>query len=186
MAQHERIARLLASGFEPKLVAKIANVPQMQLSTLLQDPEFKAQVEYLALGGELETPTPDTPAAQEAAEVSSLKDSLLAAEQLALMTIHERLALMEDRNLISAFQSIAARRDALAKTEAMGKALKAAGTNGGIPTVVINLPNIVIPELNLSSQREVVGIGDRSTVPMGREQLTALIEGELENEQLST
>lgn len=185
MAQRERIARLLASGFEPQLVAKITNIPPTYLSQLLRESEFQAQVKYLSLGGDLEE-APATHVAQEEAEVASLKDSLKAAEQLALMTIHERLPLMDDRNLISAFQSLTARRDSMAKTEAMGKALKAVGANGGIPTVVINLPNIVVPELNLSSQREVVGFGDRSTVPMGRDQLTALIEGELSHEQLST
>lgn len=183
MAQQERIARLLANGFEPELVAKITNVPLPYLSTLLADDEFRARVEYESLAP---SSTPDSPATQEESEVVSLKDSLLAAEQRALMSLHERMTLMEDRNLIAAFQTIGARRDSLAKSEALSKAVQNTTNGSGVPTVVINLPNIVIPELIMSSQREVVGIGERSTVPMGRERLTALIEGELEHEQLST
>ena len=179
MALRNRLARLLANGFEPTLAAKITNISLTQMRNLLADEEFKAQVELAALGEEEATE-------QEVAssETLSLKDALAAAEHKSLATIHDRLEGMEDRSLISAFQVLGARRDALAKIEASNR-LAESVANGGVPTVVINLPDIVIPELNYSSQKEVVGIGERSTVPMNRNTLSALIEGELEDEQLS-
>lgn len=179
MALRNRLARLLAKGFEPTLVAKITNISPTQLKYLLADPEFKAQVELAAMGEE-------DASEQEiaSAEKVSLKDALAAAEHKALETIHDRLGGMEDRSLIAAFQVLGNRRDAIEKAEASNRVIDSIA-NGGVPTVVINLPNIIIPELNYSSQKEVVGIGERSTVPMGRASLTALIEGELANEQLS-
>lgn len=181
MAQRTRIARLLASGFDPKLVARITNTPIPQLKNLLADEEFKAQVELAQLGEEVEN---DHEQVQQ--ETLSLRDALQAAEHQSLLTLHDRLETMDDRSLIAAFQTIGARREALAKTELAAKALTQAATNGSqsVPTVVINLPDIVIPELNLSAAKEVVGIGERTTVPMGRDRLTALIEGELAHEQL--
>lgn len=181
MAQRERIARLLASGFDPKLVARITDTPIPQLKNLLADDEFKAQVELAQLGDEAVTHQQ-----QASKEVLSLKDALQAAEHQSLLTLHSRLETMEDRNLIAAFQAIGSRRDALTKNELAAEALKQAtkGGGNGVPTVIINLPDIVIPELNLSSSREVVGIGSRTTIPMGRDRLTALIEGELSHEQL--
>lgn len=179
MALRNRLARLLANGFEPTLAAKITNISVTQMKNLLADEEFRAQVELVALGEE-ETPEEEV----KEAEKVSLSDALAAAEHKGLATLHDRLEGMEDRSLISAFQAIGARRDALEKAAATNRIVDKVAS-GGIPTVVINLPSIIIPELNYSSQKEVVGIGERSTVPMGRESLTALIEGELANEQLS-
>lgn len=181
MAMRSRVARLLASGFAPELVVAITGITNLQLQNLLQDEEFKAQLELARLGG-LEEPA--TAGEQQEVEKTSLQDALAAAEMLGLRTIHERLPIMEDRTLIHAFQAVGQRREAEAKNEALTRALASSANGGSNTTVVINLPNIVVPELNISSRGEVVGIGERSTVPMGRESLTALIEGELENEQL--
>lgn len=183
MAMRSRVARLLASGFDPKLVATIAGIPYAQLVNLLKDPEFRAQVELAKLGGIEEEPA--NQAEQAIQESNSFKDQLAAAEIAALSNIQERIALMEDRSLLQAFQVLGQRRENLAKQEALSKAITSAGNGQGQTTVIINMPNIAVPELNISSQGEVVGVGTRSTVPLGREGLTALIEGELANEQLS-
>lgn len=182
MALRQRLARLLASGFEPKLVARIAGIPYAQLVTLLQDEEFRAQLELTKMGAL--DPEPENEHQQAAKEEVAFKDALAIAETAALRSMQDRLDLMEHRTVVQAFQAIGQRREAIAKQENLTKALEAASAKGAQTTVIINLPNIVVPELNISAQGEVVGVGSRSTVPLGRESLTALIEGELAHEQL--
>lgn len=186
MALNKRIARLLAGGFKANTIACITGASVTQIHQLIQDPEFKAQVEYYALYGDDESEEV-TESELEQTEERQMRDTLKLTEAAALDALRRRIedGLMEDRNLISALQVVSQRRDALAKQESINKALAGGTASDSIPTVVINLPSIVLPELNISSRGEIVGIGSRSTIPLGREAVTALIEGELANEQLS-
>lgn len=171
MYRKERIARLLAAKVNIEEVANITGSTIIYVKSLVSDPSFREMVELVATElDEVESATD-----LKAVEEESLATRLLEAEHKALKTVVDNLGMMEHRSMIAAFQAISTRRDNLDKGKATGRAL-AAMEGGTIPFVNLVLPTIVIPELAMNSQKEIIGLGNRTTVPMQRDAVLELLE----------
>ena len=102
-------------------------------------------------------------------ETLFLADKMLAAEHHALDKILKEMPYLSGRDAVVALDVIGKRKDAtLAQAFGPKGILPAATPAPGHTTVQVTLtvPNICIPELTLSSNNEIISIGERSVAAM--------------------
>ena len=167
--KQDRIAGLLVQGMKPAMVATIVGCDPSYISQLLKDEAFLYHLQEL--NKELE----DGEAIEEASaedrkqEALFLADKMLAAEHHALDKILKEMPYLSGRDAVVALDVIGKRKDAtLAQAFGPKGILPSATPVSGHTTVQVTLtvPNICIPELTLSSNNEIISIGERSVAAM--------------------
>ena len=167
--KQDRIAGLLVQGMKPAMVATIVGCDPSYISQLLKDEAFLYHLQ--SLNQELEAGEAPLEADVEdrKQEALFLADKMLAAEHHALDKILKEMPYLSGRDAIVALDVIGKRKDAtLAQAFGPKGNLPAAATVPGHTTVQVTLtvPNICIPELTLSSNNEIISIGERSVAAM--------------------
>jgi tRNA A37 N6-isopentenylltransferase MiaA len=160
--QNPRILDLLAQGVKPMQVLTIVGCTPQYLKSLLEDIEFKTdlekkQAEYF----------------KEADEDVVLTTRYLSLEHKILNTIEQQIGTAELRDNIKALEVVAKRQEQ-AKN-------RSGGAGEGASRVVINnislnLPAHAIPEYRLNSNKEVVAIGNTAMAPMTGNAVKALFD----------
>lgn len=167
--KQDRIAGLLVQGMKPAMVASIVGCDPSYISQLLKDEAFLYHLQ--SLNQELEAGEAPLEADVEdrKQETLFLADKMLAAEHHALDKILKEMPYLSGRDAIVALDVIGKRKDAtLAQAYGPKGILPSAPTGAGHTTVQVTLtvPNICIPELTLSSNNEIISIGERSVAAM--------------------
>ena len=167
--KQDRIAGLLVQGMKPAMVATIVGCDPSYISQLLKDESFLYHLQELnkeLVEGEV---IEDASAEDRKQETLFLADKMLAAEHHALDKILKEMPYLSGRDAIVALDVIGKRKDAtLAQAFGPKGNLPAATPVPGHTTVQVTLtvPNICIPELTLSSNNEIISIGERSVAAM--------------------
>lgn len=167
--KQDRIAGLLVQGMKPAMVATIVGCDPSYISQLLKDEAFLYHLQELnkeLVEGEA---IEEASAEDRKQETLFLADKMLAAEHHALDKILKEMPYLSGRDAVVALDVIGKRKDAtLAQAFGPKGNLPAAPTVAGHTTVQVTLtvPNICIPELTLSSNNEIISIGERSVAAM--------------------
>lgn len=167
--KQDRIAGLLVQGMKPAMVASIVGCDPSYISQLLKDEAFLYHLQELnkeLVEGEV---IEDASVEDRKQETLFLADKMLAAEHHALDKILKEMPYLSGRDAVVALDVIGKRKDAtLAQAFGPKGILPAAPTVAGHTTVQVTLtvPNICIPELTLSSNNEIISIGERSVAAM--------------------
>lgn len=185
MDKRDRIASLLASGVKPSVVSSLVGCTDAYISQLRKDEEFKLYVEELC-----EQKSEEVLASPEAAresERSLHKDRIAGLEAKLLDSFLDDLPYMNFQDKTRLLSEVGKRRDAednrekgRLDREAMLNAQRLDGglvNNGTIQVVQLMIPRIAVPELQLSSNNEIVSIGERSTAPMPTARLKDYLSG---------
>lgn len=167
--KQDRIAGLLVQGMKPAMVASIVGCDPSYISQLLKDEAFLYHLQELnkeLVEGEV---IEEASAEDRKQETLFLADKMLAAEHHALDKILKEMPYLSGRDAVVALDVIGKRKDAtLAQAFGPKGILPAAPAVAGHTTVQVTLtvPNICIPELTLSSNNEIISIGERSVAAM--------------------
>lgn len=167
--KQDRIAGLLVQGMKPAMVASIVGCDPSYISQLLKDEAFLYHLQELnkeLVEGEA---IEDASVEDRKQETLFLADKMLAAEHHALDKILKEMPYLSGRDAIVALDVIGKRKDAtLAQAFGPKGILPSATPVPGHTTVQVTLtvPNICIPELTLSSNNEIISIGERSVAAM--------------------
>ena len=167
--KQDRIAGLLVQGMKPAMVATIVGCDPSYISQLLKDEAFLYHLQELnkeLVEGEA---IEDASVEDRKQETLFLADKMLAAEHHALDKILKEMPYLSGRDAVVALDVIGKRKDAtLAQAFGPKGILPAATPVPGHTTVQVTLtvPNICIPELTLSSNNEIISIGERSVAAM--------------------
>lgn len=167
--KQDRIAGLLVQGMKPAMVASIVGCDPSYISQLLKDEAFLYHLQELNKELENGEAVEDASPEDRKQETLFLADKMLAAEHHALDKILKEMPYLSGRDAIVALDVIGKRKDAtLAQAYGPKGILPAAPTVAGHTTVQVTLtvPNICIPELTLSSNNEIISIGERSVAAM--------------------
>lgn len=167
--KQDRIAGLLVQGMKPAMVASIVGCDPSYISQLLKDEAFLYHLQELNKELENGESVEDASPEDRKQETLFLADKMLAAEHHALDKILKEMPYLSGRDAIVALDVIGKRKDAtLAQAYGPKGILPAAPTVAGHTTVQVTLtvPNICIPELTLSSNNEIISIGERSVAAM--------------------
>ena len=148
--QNPRILDLLAQGVKVMQVLTIVGCTPQYLKNLLEDPEFKADLE-----------TKQQEYFKEADEDVVLSTRYLSLEHKILNTIEQQIGSAELRDNIKALEVVAKRQEA-----AKSRHNPVGDSKVVINTINLNLPAHAIPEYTLNSNREVVAIGNTAMAPM--------------------
>lgn len=175
MDKTERIARLLAKGLKPSIVATMVGCSPSYLSNLTADPDFRLAVEEIRVATSEETST-------RASETEVLKDRLLALEHQVVSKLEDRLEFMPERELIALFDRIGNRRDKLEPVTAVIESATLGADGQPTKLVRISVPTICAPDLTIGSNNEIIAIGSRSVNPMPTEALRKLLDADTEPE----
>ena len=162
----DRIATMLASGIQASSIAAIVGVSPSYISNLIADPDFSTHL--AALKEELAESN------SKEAESEIYQDKLLGAEHKIVTHLMDRLNYMADNHAIQALVAVGARRDSLAKSQAIANFTNSSnGTT--IRMVEISIPAISAPDLVIGKNNEVVSIGSRAIAPMPAATLMAML-----------
>lgn len=167
--KQDRIAGLLVQGMKPAMVASIVGCDPSYISQLLKDEAFLYHLQELNKELENGESVEDASPEDRKQETLFLADKMLAAEHHALDKILKEMPYLSGRDAIVALDVIGKRKDAtLAQAFGPKGILPSTPTVAGHTTVQVTLtvPNICIPELTLSSNNEIISIGERSVAAM--------------------
>lgn len=167
--KQDRIAGLLVQGMKPAMVASIVGCDPSYISQLLKDEAFLYHLQELNKELENGDAVEDASPEDRKQETLFLADKMLAAEHHALDKILKEMPYLSGRDAIVALDVIGKRKDAtLAQAFGPKGILPSATPALGHTTVQVTLtvPNICIPELTLSSNNEIISIGERSVAAM--------------------
>lgn len=167
--KQDRIAGLLVQGMKPAMVASIVGCDPSYISQLLKDEAFLYHLQSLNTELEAGEAPLEADVEDRKQEALFLADKMLAAEHHALDKILKEMPYLSGRDAIVALDVIGKRKDAtLAQAFGPKGILPSAPTVAGHTTVQVTLtvPNICIPELTLSSNNEIISIGERSVAAM--------------------
>jgi transcriptional regulator with XRE-family HTH domain len=156
----ERISTLLASGLKAAQVATVVGISPSRISQLLQEEDFK-----LLLDSKL--------AEQDIRDVEevAITAKYHAAEHLLLEQITQLAPVSELRDVVGALKVVADRQD---KAKTRMNPIPVAGTTIHQNIVQLTLPLQALPEIHISGNREVVGIGDNNLAPLSSQGVTSL------------
>ena len=167
--KQDRIAGLLVQGMKPAMVASIVGCDPSYISQLLKDEAFLYHLQSLNTELEAGEAPLEADVEDRKQETLFLADKMLAAEHHALDKILKEMPYLSGRDAIVALDVIGKRKDAtLAQAFGPKGILPSAIPAPGHTTVQVTLtvPNICIPELTLSSNNEIISIGERSVAAM--------------------
>lgn len=167
--KQDRIAGLLVQGMKPAMVATIVGCDPSYISQLLKDEAFLYHLQELNKELEDGEAIGEASAEDRKQETLFLADKMLAAEHHALDKILKEMPYLSGRDAVVALDVIGKRKDAtLAQAFGPKGILPSATPVPGHTTVQVTLtvPNICIPELTLSSNNEIISIGERSVAAM--------------------
>ena len=167
--KQDRIAGLLVQGMKPAMVASIVGCDPSYISQLLKDEAFLYHLQSLNTELEAGEAPLEADVEDRKQETLFLADKMLAAEHHALDKILKEMPYLSGRDAVVALDVIGKRKDAtLAQAFGPKGILPSAIPAPGHTTVQVTLtvPNICIPELTLSSNNEIISIGERSVAAM--------------------
>ena len=161
-----KAVHFLSLGLSPSQVASIVGVSPGRISQLLAEPEIKEMV----LLKELENSEKNAEDQRVEAKILSVKNSLLDS--------------MASRSNEATFMELSRAFEIVCRAEALKKnpiPLQGVNVFNGV-TVQIALPQRTLnEEIQITSDREVIAIGDRALAPLSAGQVTALF-GRMRNE----
>lgn len=158
---HDRILELLAQGISPVQVVSIVGCQPAYLKSLLEDTEFASRVE-----------AKQKEYFQEADEEAIISNKHLALEHKILKHLEAQLPTAEMRDTIRALEVISTRQEKMKSR--LHKSSEFVGNKVVVNTINLTLPSHAIPEYSLSSNKEVVAIGDKVITPMSGEKVKQL------------
>lgn len=168
--KQDRIAGLLVQGMKPAMVASIVGCDASYISQLLKDEAFLYHLQELNKELENGESVEDASPEDRKQETLFLADKMLAAEHHALDKILKEMPYLSGRDAVVALDVIGKRKDATLAQAYGPKGILQPSQIGqpGHTTVQVTLtvPNICIPELTLSSNNEIISIGERSVAAM--------------------
>lgn len=168
--KQDRIAGLLVQGMKPAMVASIVGCDPSYISQLLKDEAFLYHLQSLNTELEAGEAPLEADVEDRKQETLFLADKMLAAEHHALDKILKEMPYLSGRDAIVALDVIGKRKDATL-AQVFGPSKLGMGTPVAQPghttvQVTLTVPNICIPELTLSSNNEIISIGERSVAAM--------------------
>lgn len=168
--QNPRILDLLAQGVKPMQVLTIIGCTPQYLKSLLEDEEFKTDLEKK-----------QTEYFKEADEDVVLSTRYLSLEHKILNTIEQQIGSAELRDNIKALEVVAKRQES-AKNRSGG--VGEGNSRVVINTINLNLPAHAIPEYTLNSNKEVIAIGKTAMAPMTGNAVKNLFDSIRNNEKV--
>jgi hypothetical protein len=177
--KQDRIAGLLAQGMAPSLVASLVNVDPSYISQLLKDEAFLYCLQELKT--ELAEEAIENLEEQRHEEALYYIDRLAATEHSILDKITKELSYMTGREALLALDVVGKRREAMQTGLQKQKALSGIGDlppGSTVRLVEIEIPNICVPELTFTDNREIIAIGNKSVNPMPAARLQKILSGQ--------
>lgn len=176
MTKQDRIATLLAQGMPPSLVSTLVGVTPSYVSQLCKDQDFQHHIE--ALKTEQAEEAAESEAAAKLAERNFYIDRLAAAEHKVLDSVINNIAYMDPKTQLLALDTLGKRRDSMEAgmlRTGLVPTLNPSGGSVSVQVVQLTMPTICVPELQLSSNREILAIGGRSINPLPSSKLNELL-----------
>lgn len=157
---YDRIATLLASNLKPSQVASIVGLSPARISQLLQQEEFKTLVA-----------SKQAMSLQDADEEEAVTTKYSAVEHLLLNQMMDLIPISEMKDVTQALRVVAERQEK-AKTRIAPIYQGNIVNNQAI--IQLSLPNHAIPEILMSSTKEVIAIGALELAPLSSAGVTSL------------
>lgn len=157
----ERVINLLASGIKPAQVASILGVTPARISQLASEiPNLK---ELIA--------EKEAELAEKDIETVALDAKYHTAEHALINQVVELAPIAELRDVTAALRVISERQD---KRKQLVNPNPVGGTITLNQVISLSLPNHALPEISLSSEKEVISINNRTLAPMSSTGVTNL------------
>lgn len=157
-----RVATLLAANIQPMQVASIIGVSPARISQIMQDESFKEILAAKRAEADLQT-----------SEEANLNQKYEAVEQLLLNEVMAKAPLSELRDVTAALRVVAERQE---KAKSRVAPIFQGNVVNNQTIVQLSLPAHALPEILMTTRKEVIAIGETELAPLSSKGVTDLFK----------